>query len=97
QYAARRDRGRTKTGNLNQEQLVDPGASPSREVDARDLLHEVHRRLSPDERRLMDLRNQGHEWAGIADQLGCTADAARIKLSRALNRVSGQLGLDDVP
>ena len=93
----RRDRRRAAPGGLDEAGLVDPGASPSSEVAARDLLDEVRRRLAPDERRLMDLRNQGHEWAAIAAQLGGSADAARVRLSRALDRVAGQLGLDDEP
>ena len=32
----------------------------------RDLLQEVRRRLSADERRLLELRNQGRDWAAIA-------------------------------
>ena len=31
-----------------------------------DRQQEVQRRLSPDERRLLELRNQGHDWAAIA-------------------------------
>src|SRR6516165_10390683 len=57
--ARSRDRRRDASGGLDEEGLVDPGPSPSREVAARDLLDEVRRRLAPDERRLMDLRNQG--------------------------------------
>jgi RNA polymerase sigma-70 factor (ECF subfamily) len=93
----RRDRRRAAPGGLDEKRLVDPAASPSGEVAARDLLHEVRRRLAPEERRLMDLRNQGHDWAAIAAQLGGGVDALRVKLSRALDRVAGQLGLDDEP
>ena len=92
-----RDLRRTAPEGLDEERLVDPNASPSREVDARDLLHEVYRRLTPDERRLMDLRNQGHGWAAIAAQIGGNADSARMRLSRALDRVASQLGLDHEP
>jgi RNA polymerase sigma-70 factor (ECF subfamily) len=95
--ALRRDRRRAAPGALDEEGLVDPAPSPSGEVAARDLLHEVRRRLTPEERRLMDLRAQGHEWATIAAQLGGGVDALRVKLSRALDRVAGQLGLDDEP
>jgi RNA polymerase sigma-70 factor (ECF subfamily) len=92
-----RDRRRAAPGGLDEEGLVDPGHSPSGEVDARDLLNEVRRRLTPDEQRLMDLRNQGHEWAAIAEQVGGSADSARVRLRRALDRIAEQLGLDDEP
>ena len=60
----------------------------------RDLLQEVHRRLSPDERRILELKNHGFDWAAIASELGGSAEALRRKLSRALDRVAEQLGLD---
>ena len=52
---------------------------------------------SPDERRLLELRNDGHDWAAIAARLGGSAEALRKKLARALDRVAEQLGLDDEP
>jgi RNA polymerase sigma-70 factor (ECF subfamily) len=97
QQAQRRDHRRATSVGLDDAQLVDPGASPISEVAARDLLHEVRQRLAPEERRLMDLRNQGHGWAAIAAQLGGSADSARVRLSRALDRVALQLGLDEGP
>ncbi len=78
-------------------EVADPGAGPSRVVAARDLLQEVRRRLRPDEQRLLDLRNDGHDWAAIAERLGGTAGALGKKLSRALDRVADQLGLGDEP
>lgn len=77
--------------------LVDPGASPPAEVTARDLLHEVRRRLAPDERQILDLRNQGHDWAAIAAQVGGTTGALSKKLARSLDRVAAELGLGHEP
>jgi RNA polymerase sigma-70 factor (ECF subfamily) len=65
--------------------------SPSRVVAGRDLLAEFRRRLSPEERRLADLRAQGCDWAEIAAALGGTADACRKQLARAIDRVERQL------
>ena len=53
--------------------------------------------LSPEERRILELRNEGSDWASIASELGGSAESLRRKLSRALDRVAEQLGLDDVP
>jgi RNA polymerase sigma-70 factor (ECF subfamily) len=97
QYAQRRDTRRVSTGCENEHCLVAKSDSPSMEVDAHDLLEEVHRRLSSDEWRLLELRNQGCDWAQIAAELGGRGDALRQKLSRALDRVAEQLGLDDAP
>jgi DNA-directed RNA polymerase specialized sigma24 family protein len=85
------------SGDRTADEFVAVGESPSMEIAARDLLQEVHRRLSPEERRLLELRNQGCEWAAIANEVGGGAEALRRKLSRALDRVSEQLGLDDEP
>jgi|SRR5262245_14779055 RNA polymerase sigma factor (sigma-70 family) len=97
QHAQRRDSRRLVSGDRTADEFVAVGESPSMEIAARDLLQEVHRRLSPEERRLLELRNQGCEWAAIANEVGGGAEALRRKLSRALDRVSEQLGLDDGP
>jgi RNA polymerase sigma-70 factor (ECF subfamily) len=97
QGAQRRGGGRVAHGDQEQQQLISPGAGPSREVAARDLLQEVRLRLSPEERQVLELRSEGHDWAAIAARLGGGADAQRRKHARALDRVAAQLGLDDEP
>jgi RNA polymerase sigma factor (sigma-70 family) len=97
QNAQRRDSRRVTSAGQDDERFVAPGQSPSREFAARDLLQEVHRQLSVDERRILELRNQGHDWAAVAAQLGSSPEALRRKLARALDRVAEHLGLDDAP
>jgi RNA polymerase sigma-70 factor (ECF subfamily) len=97
QFAQRRGGRRLTTGIVDEVELPAPEAGPSREVAARDLLHEVRRRLSADELQLLDLRNEGHEWSAIAARLGGGAEALRKKLARAIDRVAEQLGLDSEP
>ena len=65
--------------------------SPSRLVVGRELLAEVNRRLSEEERLLADLRADGCEWTAIAARLGGTAEARRKQLARAVGRVEHQL------
>jgi hypothetical protein len=65
--------------------------SPSRLVAGRELLAEVNRRLSREERELADLRADGCEWTEIAARLGGTAEARRKQLARAVDRVEQQL------
>jgi RNA polymerase sigma-70 factor (ECF subfamily) len=95
QLAQRRDRRRDTSGGPGEGRFVATGESPSTEVAARDLLQEVQRRLSPEERRVLELRNQGCDWAAIASELGGSAEALRRKLSRALDRIAEELGLDE--
>jgi RNA polymerase sigma factor (sigma-70 family) len=69
--------------------------TPSREIAARELLDEALRRFSPEERRILDGREQGGQWAEIAAELGVSPDAIRKKLARAVDRVAHELGLDE--
>jgi RNA polymerase sigma factor (sigma-70 family) len=94
QKAGRRDYRRVSSSNTD-EAGRDP--SPSRQVAARELLQEARRRLSESELRLLDLRDQGREWPQIAAELGGNPEALRKKLTRAINRVAQELGLDEEP
>jgi RNA polymerase sigma-70 factor (ECF subfamily) len=94
QHAARRD-ARLVDGRLATGELVSGDATPSRQAEARDMLEQVHRRLTAEERKLVDLRNQGHDWAAIAAQLGGSPATLRQQLHRALARLTKQLGLED--
>src|SRR5262245_23369391 len=94
QQAARRDH-RLVTDDIANHDLPTGEPEPSQLAEARDLVQEIHRRLAPEEQRLVDLRNQGHDWATIAAMLGGTAVALRQKLHRALARLSAQFGLED--
>jgi RNA polymerase sigma factor (sigma-70 family) len=97
EHAQRRDRRRVVHDSPDDGGLVAPGRGPTAEVDARDLLHEVRRRLSADEQAILDLRNQGEDWAAIAARLGGGAEALRKRLARAIDRVAEELGLDGAP
>jgi RNA polymerase sigma factor (sigma-70 family) len=75
--------------------VADAGMGPSQQATVRELVEKTFERLSPEERRLVDLRNQGNDWDSIAGQVGGSAVVLRKKLSRALNRVTRELGLDE--
>ena len=77
---------------------IDPAGragTPSRVVEAKELLSLVREKLNEEERRLADLRSQGHEWTAIAAEMGGTADGRRMQLARALDRVMRELGLEE--
>jgi RNA polymerase sigma-70 factor (ECF subfamily) len=95
--AARRDQRRLDAAAAPLEDVRAPGASVSAEVEARDLFDAVRRALSPEERRLADLRAAGHDWARIGTVLGEKPDTLRKRLGVGLDRVARQLGLDEVP
>jgi RNA polymerase sigma factor (sigma-70 family) len=92
-HAARRDN--RMVNDVSEKDLVSETPGPPQQAAARELLQQVHAHLSPDELRLVELRNQGHDWASIAKLLGGTPAALRQKLHRALARLSTQFGLED--
>jgi RNA polymerase sigma factor (sigma-70 family) len=94
QRAQKRDVARDLPGEFVQDRVAAGGATPSRQAEARELLQELGRRLTPDERMLVELRNQGHDWNAIADRLSGSAEALRKKHARALDRVAQELGLE---
>jgi RNA polymerase sigma-70 factor (ECF subfamily) len=95
EMAQRRDVRRTDGGGVDGIPAGSAEPTPSRHLAGKELLAEVRRRLTDAERRLADLRAEGHDWAAIAAEVGGTPDAVRVRLSRALDRVTAELGLDD--
>lgn len=75
--------------------LADRASSPGEQVSARELLEKVRERLAPEERYLAEQRGLGRTWRDIADESGATDGALRKKLTRALDRVMTELGLED--
>src|SRR5262245_52132798 len=95
--AGRRDH-RRQVRDLSQHCLGGLAAdqpTPSRIVSTRELIQEVSRRLSQEERDLLEQRALGHEWTTLAEQRGATPAALRKKLTRALSRVVSEMGLLD--
>jgi RNA polymerase sigma-70 factor (ECF subfamily) len=93
--AGRRDRGRTDRLGEGDEALADSTIGPSTFVADLDLVRAVRERLTAEERQLVALRDEGLDWDAIAVRLGGTATVLRKRLSRALDRVARELGLDD--
>jgi len=93
QRAQRRDHRRSTS--LDAVDLAATTPSPSQVVEGREMLAAFRERLSSEERKLADLRAAGREWADIAQDVGGTAEARRKQLTRAISRVSRELGLDE--
>ncbi len=77
------------------DRAASPEPTPSEVVAGRELLARFREALTEDERRIADLRGHGASWEDVAAQVGGTAKARRMQLSRAVNRVVRQLGLDE--
>jgi DNA-directed RNA polymerase specialized sigma24 family protein len=94
EHADRRDQRRINPSTIIEECLA-PGSSPSHQVAARELVQEARRRMTGEECALLERREQGLEWAEIAAELGGSPDVLRIRLSRAVSRITRELGLDE--
>jgi RNA polymerase sigma-70 factor (ECF subfamily) len=97
QHYPRRDSRRVQPDGEQALRAVPAGTCPQQVAAGRDLLQEVRRRLNTEERRLADLRGEGRTWPEIATAVGGNAQALRRQLTRALDRVSRELGLDEAP
>jgi RNA polymerase sigma-70 factor (ECF subfamily) len=96
QHRRRRDQRRLAGGGAEHLEGVPDGApSPSEVVAGRELLARFRQGLSPEEKELAELRSGGLAWAEIAAQMGGTAQARRMQLARAVERVARELGLDE--
>jgi RNA polymerase sigma-70 factor (ECF subfamily) len=93
QKARAPDRLRVEAENI--EATVGGATDMAQLVAGRDLLEEVRRRLSAEERQIADLRGQGRSWPEVAAELGGTPEARRKQLTRALDLIAHQLGLEE--
>jgi RNA polymerase sigma-70 factor (ECF subfamily) len=94
QRAARRD-CRRQENEVDEAAFVDPNPSPGHVVAGAELLELFRSRLTDEERALADRRARGLTWAEIAAEIGGDKDALRIKFTRAVDRVTQELGLEE--
>jgi RNA polymerase sigma-70 factor (ECF subfamily) len=94
QQADRRDRRREQGGDAVLAGVAGGEDTPSQIIAHRELLDEVRRRLTPEERYLAEQRELGREWSDLAAELGKTPEGLRKQLTRGMDRVAKELGLD---
>jgi RNA polymerase sigma factor (sigma-70 family) len=96
QYLQRRDARRlsNRAGDAVGNAIAD-GPGPGEIVAGQELLTRFRECLSAEERQLADWRSDGVPWAEIAERLGGTSGSRRLQLSRAVDRVTRELGLEE--
>jgi RNA polymerase sigma-70 factor (ECF subfamily) len=97
QNTARRGEGQPASGDPEALRTVaDTAPGPAERLEAQELHRLVRERLTEPERLLADRRAQGYGWPELAAELHENAEVLRKRLTRALDRVTRELGLDDV-
>jgi RNA polymerase sigma factor (sigma-70 family) len=94
-HTQRRDIRRDAAIGDDADRLLDQASDPSEQASAKEILEKVRSRLDEQELYLAEQRALGRGWKEIAEELGGTDVALRKKLTRALNRVMTELGLDE--
>ena len=92
QRAARRDARRLV--DVQPDELACDDPTPSRIVEARELLDQVKKLLNEQEKFVAERRAMGESWSAIARQTGSSPAAVRMRQARAVERISRQLDLE---
>jgi RNA polymerase sigma-70 factor (ECF subfamily) len=91
----KRDVGRIDAHAASIDAVADDQPSPSDCISAKELFAKMQAILTEEERRISELRGTGLGWNEVATIIGGTAQARRMQLDRAADRVTRQLGLED--
>ncbi|MCX7422061.1 MAG: sigma-70 family RNA polymerase sigma factor [Planctomycetia bacterium] len=95
--ASRRDGRRDvslEANDLSAREFVEQNSGPPSIVADRELLQRVRCRLSHDEQRLMEWRAEGRQWTEIGAELKEHPAAVRMRFTRALDRITTEMGLE---
>ncbi len=85
-------RGLLHDFDLEAEELVEDGITPEQVVEDRDLVESVQAELTQEELFLLMLYLEGSSWAEVAKYTRTTADAVRMRIKRAIQRVREKMG-----
>jgi DNA-directed RNA polymerase specialized sigma24 family protein len=95
QQAKRRDVRRIDSAPLDEHAVAAPDPTSTERAASQELLEEVQRRFSAEERLIAERRCDGRDWSAVAAELGGTADGRRMQFARALDRIAAQLGIEN--
>ena len=96
EYRERRDRRRETEGAGRTWTRSRARAGPADILANKELLDRFRQALSDEERQIVELRGDGLAWADVAAKLGGTAQSRRMQLTRAVERVVRELGIEPV-
>ncbi|MEQ1903428.1 MAG: hypothetical protein ABL888_04525 [Pirellulaceae bacterium] len=91
----KRDSHRREVDVHSLEMAPDISETPSSAITMLELVAKARGQLTEEERAIADLRGENKSWDEIAEALGGTPQSRRMQLSRALDRVTASLGIND--
>ena len=91
----RRDVRRLAKTSVEELELQKLQKTPGSMVAHRELLKMVRDRLNDKENEIAEHRLKGYSWEEISQKLGGTAEAIRKQFSRAIDRITNELGVDE--
>ena len=95
QKADRRDFRRTAGADAYEVDVAGSQETPSQIMSAKELAEACHERFTSDERDLIEQRKLGRGWDELGQEFGVSPDALRKKVTRAVDRVAHEVGLDE--
>ena len=95
QKADRRDFRRTSGADAYEVDVAGSQETPSQIMSAKELAQACHERFTSDERDLIEQRKLGRGWDELGQEFGLSPDALRKKVTRAVDRVAHEVGLDE--
>jgi DNA-directed RNA polymerase specialized sigma24 family protein len=94
QYRQRRD-VRRDIGDMNvSTHVADLAPGPHQQAIDRELVSRAYDLMDADVRQIAAHRAEGENWAGVAAQMGGTADARRKQFGRAMDRIAQALEIE---
>ena len=95
QKADRRNFRRTAGADAYEVDVAGSQETPSQIMSAKELAQACHERFTSDERDLIEQRKLGRGWDELGQEFGVSPDALRKKVTRAVDRVAHEVGLDE--
>jgi RNA polymerase sigma-70 factor (ECF subfamily) len=95
-YRGRRDVRRTQPEDEPLDWRPGDDDTPSERVANQELLDELRRRLTKEERQIAALRGEGRSWDEVAAELGGKSQSRRMQLARAVERAAREMGFAEL-
>jgi RNA polymerase sigma-70 factor (ECF subfamily) len=91
-----RDGRRLESPPVDERAIAARDTTPSQAAETADLIVQVRRQLTPEDRYLAEQRALGRPWQELADELHSSPESLRKRLVRAVRIALDQLGVESI-